>query len=218
IKVADAEGKDVSLRNLLLNRCQKEFETQNEYEQALLEKQKQFKGLSAKERQIRKEEIDEALAKNKRRMLGNIKFLGELFKLKLLTENIVHDCVLKLLRAGDEESLESMCKLLFTIGEDLDSDKAKPRMDQYFDQINRIIIAEKVSSRVIFMLRDVVELRQNEWVARREGHYNPKTIEAQIEKMQEQRLAVQFPVMNKKQKQGGPGNIMEQALWKMQKI
>ena len=46
IKVADAEGKDVSLRNLLLNRCQKEFETQNEYEQALLEKQKQFKGLS----------------------------------------------------------------------------------------------------------------------------------------------------------------------------
>ncbi|CAB4031627.1 eukaryotic translation initiation factor 4 gamma 1 isoform X1 [Paramuricea clavata] len=117
----------------------------------------------------------------------------------------MHDCVLKLLRAGDEESLESMCKLLFTIGEDLDSDKAKPRMDQYFDQINRIIIAEKVSSRVIFMLRDVVELRQNEWVARREGHYNPKTIEAQIEKMQEQRLAVQFPVMNKKQKQGGPG-------------
>ena len=38
----------------------------------------------------------------------------------------MHDeCVFKLLRAGDEESLESMCKLLFTIGEDLDSDRAK---------------------------------------------------------------------------------------------
>ena len=28
----------------------------------------------------------------------------------------MHDCIFKLLRAGDEESLESMCKLLFTIG------------------------------------------------------------------------------------------------------
>lgn len=37
----------------------------------------------------------------------------------------MHDCIFKLLRAGDEESLESMCKLLFTIGKDLDSDKAK---------------------------------------------------------------------------------------------
>ena len=39
--------------------------------------------LQGKERKIRKEEIDEALAKNKRRMLGIIKFLGELFKLKV---------------------------------------------------------------------------------------------------------------------------------------
>jgi translation initiation factor 4G len=73
------------------------------------------------------------------------------------------------------------------------------------------------------MLRDVVELRQNKWIFRRDEHYNPKTIdqihkEAQIEEMQEQRLAVQFPVKNKKQKQGGPGNIMEQALCKMPKI
>ena len=37
----------------------------------------------------------------------------------------MHDCVFKLLRAGDEESLEAMCKLLFTIGKDLDTDKAK---------------------------------------------------------------------------------------------
>jgi hypothetical protein len=74
------------------------------------------------------------------------------------------------------------------------------------------------------MLRDVVELRQNKWIRRlrRDEHYNPKTIdqihkEAQIEEMQEQRLAVQFPVKNKKQKQGGPGNIMEQAFAKCQK-
>ena len=35
------------------------------------------------EKKVKKEEMDETLAKNKRRMLGNIKFIGELFKLKV---------------------------------------------------------------------------------------------------------------------------------------
>ena len=35
------------------------------------------------EQKAKKEELDEDLAKNKRRMLGNIKFIGELFKLKV---------------------------------------------------------------------------------------------------------------------------------------
>ncbi|CAB4020946.1 eukaryotic translation initiation factor 4 gamma 1 isoform X1 [Paramuricea clavata] len=115
----------------------------------------------------------------------------------------MHDCIFKLLRAGDEESLESMCKLLFTIGKDLDSDRAKPRIEQYFDQINRIIAAKKVSSRVIFMLRDVIELRQNKWVPRREEQYNPPITE--MKKMREQRLTTQQQVKNNKQKKGGPG-------------
>ena len=40
-------------------------------------------------------------------------------------------------------------------------------MDQYFDQINKIISGKKTSSRVSFMLRDVVDLRKNKWVPRR---------------------------------------------------
>ena len=55
------------------------------------------------------------------------------------------------------------------------------------------------------MLRDVVELRDNKWVPCREDNYNPKTIdqihkEAQMEKMQKQRLAAQ--------KKGGPGKVL----------
>lgn len=53
------------------------------------------------------------------------RFIGELFNLKMLTENIMHDCLFKLLRAKDEESLECLCRLLSTIGKELDSDKAK---------------------------------------------------------------------------------------------
>ncbi|XP_046850819.1 eukaryotic translation initiation factor 4 gamma 3-like isoform X3 [Xenia sp. Carnegie-2017] len=212
LKINDADGNVVSFRKLLLNRCQKEFEKEKE-DEALLEKQKleQLEGLSEEEQKAKREELDEDLAKNKRRMLGNIKFIGELFKLKLLTENIMHDCIFKLLRAGDEESLESMCKLLFTIGKHLDSEKAKPRIVQYFDKINKIIIAKKVSWRVIFILRDVVDLRDNKWVPRREEHVNPKTIdqihkEAEMEKQQEQKLVSQLPAKDKQQiKKGSSG-------------
>ena len=39
----------------------------------------------------------------------------------------MHDCVVKLLKNHDEESLECLCRLLTTIGKDLDFEKAKVR-------------------------------------------------------------------------------------------
>lgn len=71
------------------------------------------------------EELQEAKDQARRRSLGNIKFIGELFKLKMLTEVIMHDCIVKLLKNHDEESLECLCRLLSTIGKDLDFEKAK---------------------------------------------------------------------------------------------
>lgn len=70
-------------------------------------------------------ELEENKDQARRRSLGNIKFIGELFKLKMLTEAIMHDCVVKLLKNHDEESLECLCRLLSTIGKDLDFEKAK---------------------------------------------------------------------------------------------
>ena len=43
----------------------------------------------------------------------------------MLTENIMHDCVFKLLRTKDPENLECLCRLLTTIGKELETDKAK---------------------------------------------------------------------------------------------
>ena len=37
----------------------------------------------------------------------------------------MHDCVVKLLKSNDEEAFECLCKLLVTIGKDLDHVKAK---------------------------------------------------------------------------------------------
>lgn len=81
--------------------------------------------LQPEEKARMKDELEEARDKARRRSLGNIKFIGELFKLKMLTEAIMHDCVVKLLKNHDEESLECLCRLLTTIGKDLDFEKAK---------------------------------------------------------------------------------------------
>ena len=43
----------------------------------------------------------------------------------MLTEGIMHDCLLKLLRSNDEDSLECLCRLVTTVGKELDHAKAK---------------------------------------------------------------------------------------------
>ena len=69
--------------------------------------------------------MDFTIMKNKRRSLGNIRFIGELFKLLMLTEKIMHECVLQLLKSTDSESLECLCRLLSTVGKTLDIEKSK---------------------------------------------------------------------------------------------
>lgn len=87
--------------------------------------QSYFPVLQPEEKTRLHDELEEAKDKARRRSIGNIKFIGELFKLKMLTEAIMHDCVVKLLKNHDEESLECLCRLLTTIGKDLDFEKAK---------------------------------------------------------------------------------------------
>ncbi|KAL4646003.1 eukaryotic translation initiation factor 4 gamma 3-like isoform X3 [Arapaima gigas] len=192
VPMADKPNSSVNFRKLLLNRCQKEFEKDKMDDDVFERKQKELESsTSASEREKLQEELEEAKDKARRRSIGNIKFIGELFKLKMLTEAIMHDCVVKLLKNHDEESLECLCRLLTTIGKDLDFEKAKPRMDQYFNQMEKIVKERKTSSRIRFMLQDVIDLRLNNWVSRR-ADQGPKTIEqihkeAKIEEQEEQR-------------------------------
>ncbi|XP_075893467.1 eukaryotic translation initiation factor 4 gamma 1-like isoform X2 [Nelusetta ayraudi] len=142
------------------------------------------------------------------RSLGNIKFIGELFKMKMLTASIMDDCIVKLLKNHDEESLECLCRLLSTVGKNLDFKKAKPRMDQHFNQIERIIKERKTSSRIRFMLQDVLDLRKNNWVPRRRDQ-GPKTIDqihkdAKLEEQLEQ-IEVHQQLLSKREAGGRMG-------------
>ncbi|XP_053728460.1 eukaryotic translation initiation factor 4 gamma 1-like isoform X1 [Synchiropus splendidus] len=215
VENTDKPGEFVNFRSLLLHRCQKEFEKDKDDDVIFDRKQKELDAATEEEEKQRlNDELEEAKNKARKRSLGNIKFIGELFKLKMLTEMIMHDCIMKLLKNHDEESLECLCRLMFTIGKDLDFEKAKLRMDPYFNQMEKIINEKKTSSRIRFMLQDVQDLRRSNWVPRR-GDQGPKTIdqihkEAEMEEHREQ-MKVQQAFISKKDSIGsGPGGRMSE--------
>ncbi|KAK5872045.1 hypothetical protein PBY51_012780 [Eleginops maclovinus] len=215
VPMTDKPNTTVNFRKLLLNRCQKEFEKDKVDDVVFERKQKELdSAASTTERERLQEELEEAKDKARRRSIGNIRFIGELFKLKMLTEAIMHDCVVKLLKNHDEESLECLCRLLTTIGKDLDFEKAKPRMDQYFNQMEKIVKERKTSSRIRFMLQDIIDLRLHNWVSRR-ADQGPKTIEqihkeAKIEEQEEQRKVQQQLLSKDTKRRTDPRDQREQ--------
>uniref|UniRef100_A0A8C2ZFP8 Eukaryotic translation initiation factor 4 gamma 1 n=1 Tax=Cyclopterus lumpus TaxID=8103 RepID=A0A8C2ZFP8_CYCLU len=83
-------------------------------------------------------------------------------------------------------------------------------MDQYFNQMEKIIKDKKTSSRIRFMLQDVIDLRRNNWVSRR-GDQGPKTIDqihkdAELEEHREQMKVQQALIYKKDPGRGGSHN------------
>ena len=198
--IRNTEGKPIAggqlFRKYLLNRCQEDFErgwfakeTTAKAAAAKASDDQAIKAANEKkgdESELYSEEYY-AAQKAKRQGLGLIKFIGELFKLQMLTERIMHECVKKLLgnvENPEEEEIESLCQLLKTVGQLLDVPKARAHMDVYFTRMKELGKSTNVSSRMQFMLQvtidfsvllapfltpslqDVIELRDRKWVTR----------------------------------------------------
>mmetsp|Transcript_654 Transcript_654/g.2384 ORF Transcript_654/g.2384 Transcript_654/m.2384 type:complete len:1631 (-) Transcript_654:1626-6518(-) len=176
--------QQITFRRVLLNKCQEEFE---KGEQALKEQDEQEEENDGKdEKDMTKEELLDKERKRrekeykikmaKKRMLGNIRFIGELYLKGILTERIMHECLKKLLMSEDEEDIDGLCKLLTTIGALIDQPKAKQYMEAYFRRMKQLADNKSLPSRTRFMLQDVIEMRANGWQERRKKE-GPKKIE-----------------------------------------
>jgi hypothetical protein len=109
-----------------------------------------------------------------------MRFIGELYKKDLISAGTIKEsCLDRLIQSSVEEELTCMCKLFQTIGAKLENyytekskqkkkSKLKSIFPDYFDQI-QALAKDHPSSRVRFMLYDLVEMRNNNWTARREG-------------------------------------------------
>lgn len=136
-------------RKYLLTRCQEEFERGWK-----IDLPQKPEGEPTEAVMLSDEYYIAAAAK--RRGLGLVRFIGELYKLNMLTERIMHECVKKLVDyegTPDEAEVESLTSLLKTIGENLDStERGRPMMDAYFKRINAMIETPDLASRLKFML------------------------------------------------------------------
>eukprot|EP00250_Pteridium_aquilinum_P019714 c24548_g1_i1 orf=574-6834(-) len=181
------DGDKVTFKRVLLNKCQEEFH-RGEREQAeasAVEEDGQEK--------MSPEEREERRVKAKRRMLGNIRFIGELYKKHMLTERIMHECIRKLLgeyENPEEEEVEALCKLMSTIGHMIDQPKTREHIDAYLERITRLSNHPKLSARIKFMLKDLIDLRRNGWQERRKVEGPKKIEEVHRDAVQERQATV----------------------------
>ncbi|KAF0304810.1 Eukaryotic translation initiation factor 4 gamma 3 [Amphibalanus amphitrite] len=194
-EVTGADGNVVVFRKLLLTQCQREFEKDKTSELNRDERQKEIDAEQDKEKRKRMTfELQQESVKIRRRSNGNIRFIGELYKLNMLSDRIMHHCIVKLIKDKHEDSYECLCILMTTIGEKLETAERKRGKDlsQMFADFNRLATDKSLASRIRFMLQDLIDMRNNNWVnTRTVGQAKPMTIEEVHKQARQQQVEQQ---------------------------
>ncbi|TKA62419.1 hypothetical protein B0A55_11681 [Friedmanniomyces simplex] len=209
--LTDKNGNAVAggalFRKYLLTRCQDEFE--RGWQANLPEKPE---GDSTEAALLSDEYYIAAAAK--RRGLGLIQFIGQLYKLRMLTLRIMHECVMRLLDFEgdpDEVAVENLTTLLKAVGSTMDEDEnGHGLMSTYFQRINEALLkSDKLGSRPRFMIMDLIDLRKKGW-AGTDGAKGPKTLD-EIHQEAAAALAKAEMERNRPNQRGGPGGGRPQA-------
>lgn len=195
VKVPDLDGDVITFKKLIITRCQKEFE-KNPNDDIM--RNKALREIEECRDPNQKKEMKLTFEDKERRQrvkaVGNVRFIGELYRVSVLTTKIMHRCIKQLLQQNSEESMECLCKLFETIGPDIE--RFGEDISEYFNRMQEIVYRKgqnlpKINSRVRFMIQDVIELRGRGWKKRRDKENSPKTIdeitkEAESEKLDSQ--------------------------------
>jgi hypothetical protein len=173
LSFTDAHAKRRTFLQVLLDEAQNHFESSISVSRELDEE--------------RHEGDDEAAAqvrmKVKKRLLGQMKFIGELYKKRLVSFKIVSFILSYLLRDSSDPcmtELECASFLLSTCGKTLESDpeiKSSSRgksslMSQWVNSLEKFSKAN-IPTRVKFILLSTLELRKNRWVSRKQEEAVP---------------------------------------------
>lgn len=187
-------------RKYLLNRCQEEFE--RGWEANLPEKPE---GEETAEIKLMSDEYYVAAAA-KRRGLGLIQFIGQLYKLGMLTIRIMHECVQRLLNFEgdpDESAIENLTTLLRSVGPTMyeSGEQGQALLNAYFERINEKIMSNAaLPSRPRFMVMDLIDLKNAGWKGKDDAK-GPKT----IQQIHAEAEAAQAKAEAEKQRQRAPG-------------
>ncbi|OMJ80492.1 hypothetical protein SteCoe_19241 [Stentor coeruleus] len=109
----------------------------------------------------------EVLDKLKKKTLGNVRFIGELYNVNLITANIILECITGLLdlfeKDINEDKLEGACVLLLTGAGSLERPKLKSATDTIYLRLKRILENFNISTKNRFKIIDLQEYRESGW-------------------------------------------------------
>merc|ERR1711871_1152529 len=191
-KAMKAGKKRTDFQRLLLSKCQNEFEKEDKYQMLITEEDKAAGELTAAEKNSLAVEREQNRKLLKKKMLGNINFIGELYKKEMLPPVALTGCFNVLLpkegQSADEDSIEMCCKLLTSVGPKLDRQggksskrnkgngekkkKKKPsirpeEVEEFYTKLMAIRKLGTLPARVNFQILDLIELRNSRWKERR---------------------------------------------------
>ncbi|KAJ6568623.1 hypothetical protein B0H19DRAFT_1373205 [Mycena capillaripes] len=105
---------------------------------------------------------------------GLVRFIAEIFKVKLLTQRSIHECIKKLLATSEPSELaaniEAACILLDTGGSLLHTPKARTHMDVYYSRLREAALDVGTPLRIRFMIQDLCDRRSRDWPPVERGH------------------------------------------------
>lgn len=155
--------KSNTFLQILLNVCRDKFENRVQYSEKIINSELALT-----------DDLEEKKNVAKQKILGNVKFIGELYKLDMLGEPHLHKMLRSLITSKSSASSEKNCEdmeclaqLIKTCGKNLDTELGKQLMDQYFDRMEQYSLSSKYPPRIRFLLRDLIELRKNTWTPRK---------------------------------------------------
>jgi translation initiation factor 4G len=143
-------------RKYLLNRCQEDFQRGWAVKETAADDAAQKAACEGSDESVLYSDEYYAPEKARQHRLGLVKFIGELFKLQMLTERIIHECIKWLLSNIENPEvvdIESLCLLLVTVGQAMDNERARDHMNVYFSRMAVLVENNNISSRIRFMVQ-----------------------------------------------------------------
>ncbi|KAG8175496.1 hypothetical protein JTE90_025509 [Oedothorax gibbosus] len=190
IPIDENSKEEIEFSSILLAKCQNQFEEHCKYQEdkvhfaqcdlnELPENTENLQIIQEDGNSNKSDFVTSECNKSKKRHLGNIRLIGELFKLNMILRPVLQECIEILLLKQSEESLECLCLLLKTVGKELENygkSSEEKEIEEYFTRIQMIVDENLTSTRIKCLLKDILDLKNNNWIPRRVEN-TPKTID-----------------------------------------
>lgn len=200
-------AKDSEFCYFLVKKCQEEFESKDLYQDLNVpEREVEIeKETDPVKKKLMTEELYDDMRLKRKKYLGTIKLIGEMYKLGLLAAKIIGFCMNHLIKGASNENIECLCSLISTVGHKMAVEPVGPNKEgemirltlkntlKVLDDLANSKKADEVftlESRIKFKIQDTIDLSRRNWRPRMVEN-NPKKIEELREEAREELLRQQ---------------------------